>query len=588
MFSAVIAAGALVSFSNACSNIIVSPGASSDGSSIVSYNADSGTLYGSLYHYPAADHQKGSMRDVYDWDSGVYLGQIPESEHTYNVVGNLNEFGVVIGETTYGGIEALQSQEGALIDYGSLIWITLQRSKSAREAISVMDELMQTYGYASEGESFSVGDKNEVWIMDIIGKGNYEKGSVWVARRIPDGYVSGHANQARITTFPLDDNANCVYSKDVISFARSIGLYSDSASDSEFSFSDTYDPLTFSGARACEARVFDAFSSIVESDSFYNQYLDYAQGYNLTNRMPLWVEPKKKLSVPDVMELMRSHYEGTWFDMSGTREPDAGAFDSNLPYRWRPLSWQYDDKTYYNERAIATQQTGWNFVSQSRKNVPPFMAGLLWFAVDESATSVHFPIYGSATRIPEAFAGKGAQDGVVTPIMEFSMETAFSVFNLVANFAYSRWNVIYPEVYNHIVEIESQYAKDVKALEKQAMTLYDNGSGAERESIQMLTEYSVTCGNNLVREWRNFFGQLFVKYRDGYVITPNESNKACGCSVGNEAYSNQWLGRIVSDTGDRYLDPSSLSDTGKVKEGRQNQKPAHLLPVDKRSLKSFK
>jgi len=585
---------ALLRLSAACSNIVVSPGASADGSSIISYNADSGSLYGSLYHYPAGDHPAGTMREIYDWDSGAYLGQIPEAAQTFNVVGNMNEFGLVIGETTYGGAAALQSQPGAIMDYGSLIWVTLQRSTDARSAIKTIGELMETYGYASEGESFSIGDPNEVWIMELIGKGEYEKGAVWVARKVPDGYVSGHANQARITTFPLDDPENCLYSPDVVSFARSIGLYPESpedAPDADFSFSDVYDAVTFSGARFCEARVWTFFSAIMGPD-FASQYQDYAQGYNLTNRMPLWVQPPgaAALSVTNVSEFMRDHYENTWFDMTGTREPDAGAMDWGSPTRFHPLTWSYNGLGYVNERPIATQQTGWNFVAQSRSNVPSPLAGLLWFGVDDSSTTVHFPIYGSATRIPKAFAGKGAQDGVTTPIMEFSMQNAFSVFNLMANWCYQRWGLIYPEVYDKIVEIEAEYASNIRTIEEAAVNL-----STEQDNVavvELLTAFSESVGNQLVSDWASFFGSVFMKYRDGYVITPNPDMAACGCSVGSEGYSEQWYGRVISDTGDRYLDPSSVGDSRRapahsLQVGSGKPLPKNLLPVDKVTLRAL-
>ena len=382
------------------------------------------------------------MRQVYDWDSGKYLGEIPEVAHTYNVVGNMNEFGLSIGETTYGGVTALQQQDGALIDYGSLIWITLQRAKTAREAIEVASSLMAEYGYASEGESFSIIDNNEAWVMEIIGKGNYEKGAVWVARKVPEGYVTAHANQARITTFPLNNPDECVYSPDVISFAKDIGLYPKDASDSQFSFSDVYDAVTFSGARFCEARVWSFFGDIMGQE-WADQYLDYAMGLNLTNRMPLWVSPPSKLSTSDVMSHMRNHYENTKLSMDGKQFPDVGAIYDSVPVRAHPLTW-YDsnDVEYLNERPIATQQTGWNFVAQSRPWMPPELSGLLWFGVDDSATTVRFPIYGSASRVPLAFAGKGAQDGVTPPLMEFNDERAFDIFNLVSNWAYSRWDLM--------------------------------------------------------------------------------------------------------------------------------------------------
>lgn len=540
---------AFVALVRGCTNLLVTPGASSDGSSMITYNADSGTLFGSLYHYPAADHPPGTMRDIYDWDSGRYLGQIAEVEHTYNVVGNMNEFSLAIGETTYGGLSDLQEQDAAKIDYGSIIWVTLQRAKTSREAIAVLGELMATYGWASEGESFSISDPNEVWIMEIIGKGNYELGAVWVAQRVPDGYVSGHANQARITTFPLNDPENCIYSPDVISFARARGYYS--GADEDFSFSDVYDPVTFSGARACDARVWSYFSALMGQE-WSNQYLDYAQGYNLTNRMPLWVKPAAKVELSSVMEAMRNHYESSWLAMT----EDVGAAFGEVPYRWRPMSWTSGGSSYVHERAIATQQTGWNFVAQSRSNVPLPLSGLLWFGVDDSATTVRFPMFSSATSVPASFAGQGPQDGVTPPMMKFNMQHAFYVFNLVSNWAYSRWNVMYPDVYSAITAKEEKYIKEVAEIDKQALAIYQSaGAGA---AVEFLTRYSVAAGDELVKNWSNFFGEMFVKYRDGYVVTADAADPACGCSVGTVSYPQKWYDRIAESTGTHYEEPDTF------------------------------
>eukprot|EP01035_Chromulina_nebulosa_P021442 gene21442-27775_t len=545
---------------------------------MVAYNADSSNLYGSLYHYPASDHSIGEMRQVYNWDSGYYIGEIPEAEHTYNVVGNMNEFGLVIGETTYGGISSLQSQSKALIDYGSLIWITLQRSKTAREAISLIDELMSTYGYASEGESFSIADDNEAWIMEIIGKGEYELGAVWVAKKVPAGYVCAHANQARITTFPLDDPENCLYSSDVITFAKSIGLYPEDSFDSDFSFSDVYDPVTFSGARFCDARVWSFYSTLLGED-WSNQYLDYAQGYNLTNRLPLFVKPNNKISLADMMSYMRNHYENTLLDMSGIEFEDIGAVYSSSPYRAHPLTWTATDpdtlatRQYLNERPIATQQTGWNFISQTRKYMPTELKGLLWFGVDDSATTVRFPIYGSATEIPASFAGSGAQDGVTPPMMTFSVDSAFYVFNLVANWAYSRWDLIYPVVLETILSRESQYRELVTKIDATALAIYKNEGSAK--AIQYVTNYSNAIGNDLVKEWFTFFGQLFVGFRDGYVISENTNNPSCGCNSNTGSYPQTWYNKIVEDTGDHYLVPDS-------KPPKSVHKPINKLDLLKR------
>mmetsp|Transcript_9391 Transcript_9391/g.22274 ORF Transcript_9391/g.22274 Transcript_9391/m.22274 type:complete len:573 (-) Transcript_9391:375-2093(-) len=535
-----------VSAAVACSNLLLSPGATVDESSIISYNADSVELYGSLYHYPASKNKKGSMRDVYNWDEGTFMGQIPEAEETYNVIGNMNEYALTIGETTAGGLEDLQgTQSKAIIDYGSLIYITLQRSKTAREAIKTIGDLMDNYGYASEGESFSIADPNEVWVMEIMGKGEYELGAVWVARKIPDGYVSGHANQMRITTFPLDKPDDTLYSKDVITFARKIGAFD--GADEDFSFSDVYDPVTFEGARFCEGRVWSFFGSIMGQE-WADQYADYAMGFNLTNRMPLWVQPPTKISALDVMEHMRNHFEGS--SLAFTEDVGAGAFES--PYRWRPLTWDLNDKTYVNERAIGTQQTGWNFVAQMRRSLPRELGGLLWFGVDDSATTVRFPIFGSATSPPSAFAGAGTQDGVTPPMFDFNMDSAHNVFNLVANWAYTRWNIMYPELKAKIMAKEQQYWADVQAVTADALQIY-NSKGPEA-AVEYTTEFSSKVGNALVKEWGALFGQMFSKYRDGYTITPNPESTACGCTTENPGYGDKTYQRIVDETGDQYLD----------------------------------
>jgi dipeptidase len=327
---------------HACTDLLVTPGASADGSATIAYNADSVTLYGVLYHYPRTEGRGGQMRDIYEWDTGKYLGQIKEVNYTYNVVGNSNEHGLVIGESTFGGVPELsgikqQQALGAILDYGSLIYITLQRAKTALEAIHTMDSLLNEYGYASSGESFSISDRSGVvWMMELIGRGDtYGKlGAVWVATRIPDGYVAAHANQARTTTFPRDDPENCLYAEDVVDVAVHYGLFSASADPKDFSFSDVYNPVGFVNARMSEARVWSIFSAIADQDgSFQKQYQDYALGSNTKNRMPLYIKPYAKLSVTDVMKLMNSHYEGT--EMDPTLDNGAGIFAS--PYRSRPL-----------------------------------------------------------------------------------------------------------------------------------------------------------------------------------------------------------------------------------------------------------
>ena len=434
----------------ACTNFLVTKGASKDGSTFVTYAADSHTLYGELYYRQAATYPAGTMMDIYEWDTGKKLGQILQAERTYSVVGNMNEHQLAIAETTYGGLDELGKPNG-IIDYGSLIYITLQRAKNAREAIKVMSELLSTYGYASSGESFSIADPNEVWVMDLIGKGKpildkkgnidtkrTTKGAVWVAMRIPDGYVGGHANQARITTFPKEDgkksissknmskifnkDVEVVYASDVISYARAIGIYS--GSDEEFSFADTYNPLTFDGARFCEARVWAGFLRVNPTEMA--QYEDYARGDNLQHRMPLWIKPTNQLSLDDVIAMMRDHYEGTSMDMT----KDKGAGPYQCPYRWRPMTWEYQGKNYIHERATATQQTGFSFVAQCRGQYPSPVGGILWFGVDDTYSTCYVPMFCGITQIPNCFK-EGNGD-----MMTYSNTSAFWLFNRVSNFAY--------------------------------------------------------------------------------------------------------------------------------------------------------
>ncbi|MCB0822850.1 MAG: C69 family dipeptidase, partial [Bacteroidales bacterium] len=427
--------------------------------------------------------------DIYEWDTGKFLGQIKQASETYNVVGNMNEHQVAIGETTYGGLHELGSQPGAIMDYGSLIYVALQRAKSARDAIKIMTELVAEYGYYSSGESFSISDANEVWILEMIGKGEGNKGAVWVARRIPDGYVCAHANQARIQTFPLADGVNsitfsqrdklndpavsCYYADDVISFARTRGYFD--GDDAKFSFSDTYAPVDFGGARFCEVRVWSFFKSV---NSGMDKYLDYASGHNLENRMPLWIKPDRKVAVEDMMDYMRDHLEGTPLDM--TKDMGAGPFGN--PYRWRPLTWKVDGVTYCNERATATQQTGFVFVAQARSWLPDPVGGIFWFGVDDAASTVFTPMYCGITNVPESYAvGNGS-------MMEFSFDAAFWVYNMVSNYAYTRYNVIHPEIRAEQTKLEWQFINDTKEIDKKAADLFTNDKEA---AIKMLTYYSV-------------------------------------------------------------------------------------------------
>ena len=541
-------------YTMACTNFLFTKGATKDGSTMVTYSADSHGLYGELYHWPAQDWPAGSMLDVYEWDTGKFMGKIPQVAHTYNVVGNMNEHQLAIAETTFGGRKELESQTGAIIDYGSAIYITLQRAKNAREAIVVMTDLIEKYGWASSGESISIIDPNEVWIIEIIGKGEGEKGAVWVARMVPDGYVSAHANQARITTFPLegktsissskmnkiyDPNITTVYSKDVISFAKEKGFYPQDGKNKDFSFSDTYAPVDFSGARACEIRVW-AFFNAVNPDMA--QYWDYATGRNIqrdskgyaTNRMPLWIKPSEKVDVLQVMDFMRDHLEGTELDMS----KDMGAGPYECPYRWRPMSFKVDGKEYVHERATATQQTGFTFVAQCRNWLPDEIGGILWFGVDDAASSVYFPMYSASTEVPFAFAvGNGS-------MMEFTNKAAFWVFNQVTNFAYTRYNLIHPEIRAKQVALEKQYVDFVQMIDAGAKEMLAQNKEA---AIKFITDFSCRTGNHLVDTWRDFYGYLFCKFMDGNVKTaiPGEKNP----KVEQPALPEWYLRMIIEQTG---------------------------------------
>ena len=527
--------------SEACTNVIVTRGASADGSCLVSYAADSHWLYGELYFKPQADWATGSKLKVCDWDSGKYLGEIEQVQHTYKTIGNMNEHQLIIAETTFGGRHGLNNPD-AIMDYGSLIYITLQRARTAREAIRLMDELTQKYGYYSEGESFSIADKEEAWIMEMVGKGA-EKGSVWVARLIPDGYVSGHANQSRITTFPLDDPDNCLYSKDVISFARKMGWFD--GKDEEFSFRDAYCPLDFGGLRGCEARVWSAFNilgkgkfayedggSLVEKDSY--DYVDYAMGHNPANNMPLWIKPAGKVSVKDVADVMRDHYEGTPMDMT----QDIGAGGNALPYRWRPMGFTYDGKEYTNERAIATQQTAFWFVGQSRGNYPDVLGGIIWFGTDDAATSYVTPIYTNSEIVPECFR-EGNGD-----MLTYSSTSSFWLNNRVANACYKMYNYMAPFVREHIDRFEnSQISEGVPQTDAKALELYNDIAEKEMKKQsrknpgydpmtdtgdaflqvkQYLTSYSVSTADAIFSAWKKMEETLLVKFIDGNVKAQNE------------------------------------------------------------------
>ena len=490
----------------ACTNFIITRGASADGSNMISYSADSHQLYGALYKYNATGkYRAGDMIKIHEWDTGRYLGEIPQAPVTYSTVGNMNEHQLIIAETTYGGRPELETGKG-IMDYGSLIYVALQRARTAREAIEVIVDLANTYGYASSGESFSIADTKEAWIMELIGKGERDKGIVWVARRIPDGMVCAHANQARITTFPLDDPENCLYAPDVISFAREMGYFN--GADEEFSFSDAYAPLDFSAMRACEARVWSFYNKIT---SGMDKYLDFAMGHNPNNRMPLWVKPDAKVSLKQTMDCMRDHYEGTPMDM--TRPEDAGTGGVGMAYRWRPMNFEVDGVKYLNERAIATQQTGFWFVAQSREWLPDPVGGVLWFGVDDAATSPLTPIYCGVSKVPDCFSTENGS------MLEYSDKSAFWLVNRVANFAYLRYNRIAGDIRKVIDEWENERIAEVAEIDAKAAAKFER---RPKRAIRYTTKYSIRTAEKLFAKWQNLDKYLLVKYVDGNIKAETE------------------------------------------------------------------
>ena len=515
----------------ACTNFIITKGASTDGSVMISYSADSHQLYGCAYKHNATKYKAGSMLAVREWDTGKYLGDIPQVAQTYSTISNMNEHGLIITETTYGGRAELYNPEG-IIDYGSLIYITLQRAKTAREAIDTIVNLANTYGYASEGESFSIGDENEAWIMELIGKGPGKKGIVWVARRIPDGYISGHANQARITTFPLNDPENTLYADDVISLAREKGYFN--GKDEEFSFADAYAPLDFSAMRGCDARIWSFFRMFSEG---MDQYLDYAMGHNPANRLPLWVKPTHKLSPKQVFDAMRDHYEGTPMDMT----TDIGAGGHGLPYRWRPMNFEVDGKTYVNERAIATQQTGFWMVGQARQN----KTSILWFGTDDAATSPLTPIYVNTTEAPECLReGNGS-------MLEYSDTSMFWITNRVTQFAYLRYDLIGKKVREFIDEWENNAFELVKNID----TAIANTPNTKKKA-KIATEFSTDTAQKLFDIWVNIDKYLMVKYIDGNVKGEDENgfiDNGNGMNIPGKieqpGYNEKWKRAVAADHG---------------------------------------
>ena len=522
--------------SDACTSFLVGKKASADGSVMITYAADSHNLYGELYHWPAAKWPKGSMLEIREWDSNKPLGKIPQVEETYNVVGNMNEHQVAITESTFGGRPELEDSTG-IMDYGSLIYVALQRAKSAREAIHIMTSLVKEHGYYSSGESFSIADKNEAWIMEMIGKGVGNKGAVWVAIRIPDDCISAHANQSRIQQIPFDDKENCMYSPDVVSFAREKGYFN--GKDKDFSFTKAYCPYDFSALRGCEARV---WAFMRKYDKSLDAYLPFLKGES-DKPMPLYVKADRKLTLQDVKNGMRDHYEGTEFCMTN----DAGMGPYKVPYRWRPMTFKVDGQEYVNERAIATQQTGFVLCAQLRNWLPDAIGGVLWFGVDDAATAVFTPMYGSIKETPECFrVGNG-------DMMIFSWTSAFWIHNWVANMAYSKYSFMIEDIKPVQKELELGFEAMQPSIDKAAADMYAKNP---EEAVKFLTWYSTTEANRSTARWKQLGEYLVVKYIDGNVkkeVNGKFMQNGYGLSASPNfpGYDETYYRSIVNSAGER-------------------------------------
>ena len=550
----------------ACTNFLITKGASVDGSTFISYCADSHIRYGELYFTPAADWPAGSMRVCYDRGTNAPRGSVPQPPHTYQVVGYLNEHQVALGETTFGGREELMDPTG-IVDYGSLMFIALERSRSAREAIKVMADLVETYGYGSDGESFSISDPNEVWYMEIMPKGytpvttkagdtiNADRGAVWVAIRIPDGYVSGHANAARITTFPLrngktsitdkdwkklyNEQVEVIYKHDIIDFARRKGYFS--GKDQDFDFSAAYAPVDFSAARICDLRVWTMFNKVCDG---MDEYWDYVLGKDLTHRMPLYVKPNRKVSLNDMMAFQRDHFQGTELDK--TLDPGAGPFGS--PFRFNPLYWSYDGKPYFNERSIEVVQTGFSFIAQCRSWLPNPIGGIIWFGVDDTNSTVYTPFYCSITEVPiEYRVGNG-------DMLTYSDNAAFWVFNRVAHFKYLYYNRVIGDIQQKQSELENGYQELIPQVDASALKLYAKDP---EQTIRHLTDFCRQAGANTVARWKELDNYLLVKYLDSN-IKQEENGKFKRNGYGYPAkpqqpgYPDSWKKAVIEATGDRF------------------------------------
>lgn len=534
---------ALGTYAMACTNFIVGKKASKDGSVIVTYNADDYGMFIGLCHYPAGTHPKGAMRDIVNWDTHKYIGQIPEAPVTYNVIGNINEYQVSIGETTYGGREEMVDPTGG-IDYGSLIYLGLQRSKTAREAIKVMTSLAEKYGYCSEGETFTIADPNEAWIMEMMGKGPGSKGVVWVAQRIPDDAICAHANQSRIGKFNMKDKKNVLYSKDVIKFARSKGWFT--GKDADFSWKNAYAKPDFSGRRWCDARVWAFFNHWKKG---FDRYLPWALGKDENAEdMPLWIVPDQKLSVQDVENCMRDHYEGTPMAIDST---DMGGGIWQMPYRPTPLEFTVNGKKYFNERPTSTQQTGFSYVAQLRSWLPREIGGILWFGNDDGNMVAYVPIYCGSTKQPECFNTPGAD------ATHFSMKNAYWVCNWVSNMVYPRYSMMFGSLKAVRDSLEQSYFAAQPAVEAKAQELYKTDPA---QAAAYLNDYSITKAQQMLDRWKQLATYLIVKYND-MIVKPDNNGvfsttpEGIGVTVERPGYPESYRQRLVKETGDKYLEP---------------------------------
>ncbi len=526
----------------ACTNLIVGKKASKDGSVMCSYSADDYGMFIGLCHFPAGKHPKGEMRKVYDWDTNEYHGEIPEAEETYNVIGNINEYQVSIGETTFGGREEMVDTTG-ILDYGSLIYIALQRSKTAREAIKVMTELTETYGYCSEGETFTICDPNEAWIMEMMGKGPGSKGVVWVALRIPDDAICAHANQSRIRTFNKKDKKNVIVSDDCIGYARRMGWFD--GEDKDFSFCEAYAVPDFSGRRICDARVWSFFNHF--SDGM-DRYIPYVEGkLENTEPLPLWIVPKRKVSLQDMEACMRDHYEGTPFSLD--KDPGKGVWD--MPYRPTPLTYTVDGKKYFNERPISTQQSAFSYVAQLRSWLPRQIGGILWFGNDDGNMVAYTPVYCGNTVRPECYNTKGA-DAVT-----FSNKNAFWVCNWVSNMVYPRYSLMFPSLKEVRDSLDNSYFANQPEVEKKALSLYGN---SQEDAVKYLNDYSNTVAQQMLDRWNELAIYLIVKYND-MAVKPEKDGKftrtktGLGAKVARPGYPESVAKDIVRQYGSRYAVP---------------------------------